>query len=217
MTGRGLHYTTAAGVYADVWQWKATSTGPSGWMDDDHFGPPLEPTPMQVQNVAPYRGGFEPDPGTANYSDNFDATPDPADRDQSVKPRRLPKDLVATTRAMGADQSRSGGRRKRRCALVHDRCRTPSRTRPRWTVRFPSAPSFPASSYPVNFPAIAPTFDARRDGPPDIGRSRSRAASIRTANLTCRSRRGVFMRVAAFDHSQIGHTRHVRPIRIEVE
>ena len=77
MTGRGLHYTTAAGVYADVWQWKATSGGPTGWMDDDHFGPPLEPTPMQVDNVVPYRGGFAPDPGTANYTDNFDSTVDP--------------------------------------------------------------------------------------------------------------------------------------------
>ena len=28
---------------------------------------------------------------------------------------------------------------------------------------------------------------------------------------------GVFMRVAAFDHSQVGHTRHVRPVRLEVE
>jgi hypothetical protein len=28
---------------------------------------------------------------------------------------------------------------------------------------------------------------------------------------------GIFMRVAAFDHSQIRHTRHVRPIRLEVE
>ena len=28
---------------------------------------------------------------------------------------------------------------------------------------------------------------------------------------------GVFMRVAAFDHSQIRHTRHVRPVRLEVE
>jgi hypothetical protein len=28
---------------------------------------------------------------------------------------------------------------------------------------------------------------------------------------------GVFMRVVAFDHSQIRHTRHVRPIRLEVE
>jgi hypothetical protein len=30
-------------------------------------------------------------------------------------------------------------------------------------------------------------------------------------------RSGTFMRVAAFDHSQIRHTRHVRPIRLEVE
>ena len=28
---------------------------------------------------------------------------------------------------------------------------------------------------------------------------------------------GVFMRVSAFDRSQIRHTRHIRPIRIEVE
>jgi hypothetical protein len=28
---------------------------------------------------------------------------------------------------------------------------------------------------------------------------------------------GTFMRVAAFDHSQIRHTRHIRPIRLEVE
>ena len=30
-------------------------------------------------------------------------------------------------------------------------------------------------------------------------------------------RSGIYMRVAAFDHSQIRHTRHVRPIRLEVE
>ena len=59
LTGRGLHFT-AAGVLADVWQWKATSGGPTGWMDDDHFGPPRQPTPMQANNAAPYRGGFRP-------------------------------------------------------------------------------------------------------------------------------------------------------------
>ena len=30
-------------------------------------------------------------------------------------------------------------------------------------------------------------------------------------------RTGTFMRVAAFDHAQIRHTRHVRPIRLEVK
>ena len=28
---------------------------------------------------------------------------------------------------------------------------------------------------------------------------------------------GLFMRVAAFDHTEIRHTRHVRPIRLEVQ
>ena len=69
MTGRGLHYTAAG--YADVWQWKATSGGSTGWMDDAHFGPPLEPTPMQVHNILPYKGGFAPDPGSANYMRQF--------------------------------------------------------------------------------------------------------------------------------------------------
>ena len=69
MTGRGLHFTAAG--YADVWQWKATSGGPTGWMDDDHFGPPLDPTPMQARNIVPYKGGFAPDPGDANYARQF--------------------------------------------------------------------------------------------------------------------------------------------------
>jgi hypothetical protein len=99
MTGRGLHFT--AGGYADVWQWKATSGGPTGWMDDAHFGPPLDPTPMQVRNVIPYRGGFAPDPGAANYTDNFIIDANAAGGARPIAPRRLPKDLATTTAAMG--------------------------------------------------------------------------------------------------------------------
>src|SRR6202048_4924815 len=43
MTGRGLHFTAEG--YADVWQWKATSGGPTGWVGDAHFGPPPRPAP----------------------------------------------------------------------------------------------------------------------------------------------------------------------------
>lgn len=73
MTGRGLHHTPAAGIYADVWQWRATGGGRSGWIDDDHFGLHIKPTPKQLHNVIPYRRGFELDSGTANYFNNFDA------------------------------------------------------------------------------------------------------------------------------------------------
>ncbi|MGH9694184.1 MAG: ethylbenzene dehydrogenase-related protein, partial [Bryobacteraceae bacterium] len=98
MTGRGLHFTEPGTGYVDVWEWKATSGGPTGWMDDAHFGPPLDPTPMQARNVSPYKGGFAPDPGSSNYTENFIAWPDIPG---NVTPRRLPRDLAATTKAMG--------------------------------------------------------------------------------------------------------------------
>jgi hypothetical protein len=90
----------AAG-YADVWQWKATSGGSTGWMDEAHFDSPLEPTPMQVRDIIPYKGGFAPDPGTANYTDNFDVEADAAGAARLIAPCRLPRDLAATIAAMG--------------------------------------------------------------------------------------------------------------------
>jgi hypothetical protein len=216
MTGRGLHYTSAAGIYTDVWQWKATSTGPSGWMDDDHFGPPLEPTPMQMNNVVSYRGGFEPDPGTANYIDNFDAASIATDRDQSVKPRRLPKDLATTAAAMGPinldpEVGESDGAR--------------------WFMtETDSLPYTPELDRQIPAGAVIPgviisgEFSGDRADIRCAARWASGHWSLEVARrLDTHSRfdvpirTGVFMRVAAFDHSQIGHTRHVRPVRIEVE
>jgi len=216
MTGRGLHYTPAAGVYADVWQWKATSGGPSGWMDDDHFGPPLEPTPMQQRNVVPYRGGFEPDPGTANYFNNFDALSDTTGRDRSVKPRRLPKDLAATTAAMGSisldpEVGESEGAR--------------------WFMtEFESVPYTTELDRLIPEGTVIPgviisgEFSGDRADVRCAARWAAGHWSLEVARrLDTQSqfdvpiKTGVFMRVAAFDHSQIGHTRHVRPIRIEVE
>ena len=216
MTGRGLHYTPAAGIYADVWQWKATSTGPSGWMDDDHFGPPLEPTPTQLRNAAPYRGGFEPDPGTANYFNNFDAHLDPADRDQLVKPLRLPKDLAATSAAMGTiDLDPEVG----------------ENDGARWfMMEAESVPYTKELDRQIPVGTVVPgviisgEFSGDRADVRCAGRWASGHWSLEVARrLDTHSqfdvpiKTGVFMRVAAFDHSQIAHTRHVRPIRIEVE
>ena len=216
MTGRGLHYTTAAGIYADVWQWKATSGGASGWMDDDHFGPPLKPTPRQVHNVVPYRGGFEPDPGAANYFDNFDAPSDPTDRDQLVKPRRLPRNLAATIAAMGSinldpEVGESDGAR--------------------WFMTDVETVAYAAEldrAIPVGtvIPGVIVSgeFSGDRADVRCAARWASGHWSLEVARrLDTHSqfdvpiKTGVFMRVAAFDHSEIGHTRHVRPIRIEVE
>lgn len=216
MTGRGLHYTPAEGIYVDVWQWKATSGGPSGWMDDDHFGPPLRPTPMQMNNAVPYRGGFEPDPGTANYFNNFDAPSNTADVHQTVKPRRLPKDLEAMAAAMGSvnldpEIGESDGAR--------------------WYMTEGESVPY-ATELDRQIPAgtvipgviISGKFSGDRADVRCAARWASGHWSLEVARrLDTQSqfdvpiKSGVFMRVAAFDHSQIGHTRHVRPIRIEVE
>jgi hypothetical protein len=219
MTGRGMHYTTAEGLYADVWQWKATSGGPTGWMDDDHFGPPVEPTPMQVRNVVPYRGGFTPDPGSANYSQNFVIVPDAAvgnDGNQVVTPRRLPKDLAATAAAMG------------QIALDPDIGESDGA---RWFMTEAESQPYSAEldkNIPVGtvLPGVIISGDFSGDRA-DV-RCAARWASGHWALEVARRldtkspydvplKSGVFMRVAAFDHSQIGHTRHIRPIRLEVE
>jgi hypothetical protein len=213
-TGRGLHYTMDANTYVDVWQWKATSTGAAGWMDDDHFGPPAEVAQAQADGKVPYRGGFAPDPGTAGYADNFDAPS--GDDFRHVVPRRLPKDLAAMTAAMGPidlDADHSDG------------------ARTRWFMtEAESAPYSPYADSRIPVGTVIPgviVSGAFTGDRADV-RCAARWASGRWALEVVRRldtgsrydvaiKSGVFMRVAAFDHNQIRHTRHVRPIRLEVE
>jgi cytochrome b subunit of formate dehydrogenase len=212
-TGRGLHYTMDANTYADVWQWKATSTGSAGYMDDDHFGP-AEVAQAQMDGKVPYRGGFAPDPGTAGYTDNFDARS--GDDFKHVIPRRLPKDLAAMTAAMGPidlDPDHSDGEQTR------------------WFMtEAESAPYSPFADSRIPVGTVIPgvILGGAFTGDRADVRCAARWASGRWALEVVRKldtgsrydvaiKSGVFMRVAAFDHSQIRHTRHVRPIRLEVE
>ena len=214
MTGRGLHYTAAG--YADVWQWKATSGGSTGWMDDAHFGPPLAPTPMQVHNILPYKGGFAPDPGSANYSDNFIIDADGAGGARLTAPRRLPMDLAATLAAMGeVDIDPNHGENDgARWYMTKDEL-IPYSTEA--DARIPIGTVIPGV-------IVAGEFSGDRADVRCAARWASGHWALEVARrLDTNSeydvpiKTGVFMRVAAFDHSQIRHTRHVRPIRIEVE
>jgi hypothetical protein len=219
LSGRGLHYTLASGVdtdvYADVWEWKATSTGPSGYMDDDHFGPPLPATESQRLGLAPYHGGFAPDPGVANYMDNFlQRSPDAYG--QPLTPRWLPRDLAATLAAMGPidlDPNHGEGELARWFM-------TPAEAvsySPELDARIPIGTVIPGV-------IISGSFSGDRADVRCAARwAAGRWALEVTRRLDTHSkydvaiRTGIYMRVAAFDHSQIRHTRHVRPIRLEVE
>lgn len=217
MSGRGIHYTPAPNLYADVWQWKATSGGPAGWLDDDHFGPPADPTPEQVSNGEPYKGGFAPDPGTSNYQDNFVIDREAARLgNRGVRPQRLPKDVAAMTAAMGEinlDPNMGEGENAR------------------WFLT--EAESVPYSAeadarIPVGTVLPGVILSGQYSGDRADVRCGARWHSGHWALEVARKldtgskydiplKSGVFMRVAAFDHSQIRHTRHVRPIRLEVE
>lgn len=110
MTGRGLHYTED-GSYVDVWEWKATSSA-SGWMDDAHFGPPLEATPAQTggptrEDSLPIRGG-QTSPTTSRSSIS------PARAPTLFHSRRLPF-RWSIRRGLRADGSALLTRSRSRC------------------------------------------------------------------------------------------------------
>jgi hypothetical protein len=216
MSGRGLHYTQAG--YADVWQWKATS-GTAGWMDDAHFGPPLDPTPMQAANVVPYKGGFAPDPGTANYRDNFTVEADTSGgprRSRLVAPLRLPKVVAATTDAMGdIDLDPDHGESDGAHWFMTDQDSVPYSTD--IDARIPTGTVIPGVILGGEFSGDRADVRCAARWASGLWALEVKRRLDTTSQFDVPIRSGIFMRVAAFDHSQIRHTRHVRPIRIEVE
>lgn len=216
MSGRGLHYTASG--YADVWQWKATSSA-AGWMDDAHFGPPLNPTPMQAANVVPYKGGFAPDPGTANYRDNFTIEADPSGgprRNRLVAPLRLPKVVAATSDALGdIDLDPNHGESDGARWFMTDQNSIPYSTEA--DARIPTGTVIPGVILGGEFSGDRADVRSAARWASGLWALEVKRRLDTTSEFDVPIRSGVHMRVAAFDHSQIRHTRHVRPIRIEVE
>jgi hypothetical protein len=214
-SGRGLHYTPHDGLFADVWEWKATSTNASHQCDDDYFGPPTNAAPAQQAGLTPYHGGFEHDPGTANYSDNFAIT-QPKDYADGILPRRLPKDFNAMNAALDrVDLDPSHGESENARWYM-----TENETVPYSAEQDRSIPDGAVIPGVI----ISGEYSGDRADVECVGRwAAGRWALEVTRPLTVQSAydvpiaNGTFMRVAAFDHTQIQHTRHVRPIRLELQ
>lgn len=215
LSGRGLHYTAHSGMLADVWQWKATSTNPSDHCDDDYFGPPVAATPAQAAGHAPYRGGFAHDPGIANYQSNF-TTFRQYDYADGVLPRRLPKDFRATTAALGrVDLDANHGESERARWYMTEDESVPYSPDVDWLI--PDGTVIPGV-------IIAGKYSGVRAAVTCAGRwEAGRWALEVMRRLDDHSpyhvpiRTGTSMRLAAFDHAQIQHTRHVQPIHLEVQ
>jgi Ethylbenzene dehydrogenase len=213
-TGRGLHYMRDGSI-ADVWVWRASHAGPNGHVDNCHFGGATEPTSEQAEGRRRYRGGFALDPGPVAHHFNGKIAPDGVGGPR-LRPWRLPRDIVATMRALGhiggsAEQSEPEGARW-------------------WMSESESIPYSKPDDDKIPVGTIIPGIVM-----PDM--AESHAASVRGVARWAAGRwtlevarrlytgssydlpikTGTLMWVAAFDHSQTRHTRHLRPLRLEVE
>jgi len=215
LSQRGLHFTPTPGLAVEVWQWKASSGGLLGWIDKDHFDVPADANNDQVSHKIPYRGGFIQDPRTAElYADNFDPQP-LGGYERPILPRRLPKDWKAAYTALGRidldpNQGDSEGSR--------------------WWMTLPESQPYTAdvdAQIPVGavIPGSLILVDdlAQRADVKGAARWGAGKWTLETARRIDAKfpdvpiGTGTYMRVAVFDHAQIYHTRHVRPIRIEMQ
>lgn len=211
---RGLHYTTD-GSFLDVWQWKASRGGLLGYVDDQYFGPPRDATGGEASGKARYQGGYWNDPGRAFYSYNYKM--DVGHRGP-VPLQRLPKDLAATTAALGRfdldpDSSDEEGARW-------------------WMTDAESVPYSPELDARIPVGTILPGVLIMGDYEGDRADLRGGARwkdghwtlevsrDLRTGSqfdLDFIPGKDVFFWVSVFDHNQTRHTRHMRPVKIVMQ
>ena len=211
-SGRGLHYTTD-GSFVDAWLWHASVGSMPGRCEADHIGGPQPFSPAQMAGGAPYKGGIYGESGRGVITENF--RPLAVQPVGPVTPLRLPINLSATQAIMG------------RLSLDTDQGEAETS---RWAMT--DAESVPYSTpldavIPVG--TIIPGLLLPQAIPVDNAdvlcaakwaanrwtlTARRRLDTGRTSDVPIR--KGTYMFVAVFDHTVARHTRHIRPIRLEV-
>lgn len=212
VTERGLHYTTDGGI-ADLWQWRASHGGPGGHIDNGHFGGP-EPPPDQALGKA-YAGGFALDPGHVPYVSNYVAVAG-SGGETTVRPLRLPRDPLASARHIGRLDGNTS-------VSENEASRW-------WMTEAESVPYSAAFDARLPEGTIIPGIIASGDGdmkPNEIRGSARWSAGRWTLELARRLytgskfdtpiKSGALMWLAAFDHAEKRHTRHLRPLVLEVD
>ena len=211
-SGRGLHYILGGGI-ADVWQWRASHGGPAGHIDNCHIGRPLPPVGGEPQH---YAGGFALDPGAVPYQSNIVELPKTGGG-VTILPRQLPRDFAAMAQAMGriddvAGVSESEGARW-------------------WMTGSETLPYSPALDAGIPDGSVIPSIlftseivNTSRTGIRGVARWAAGRWTLEVARRLYTGgqfdmpiKSGMLMWVAAFDHSEKRHTRHLRPVRLEVD
>jgi hypothetical protein len=212
---RGLHYTD--GHLIDMWQWKASRGGLLGYMDDQYIGPLRDANADEAAKRARYQGGYFNDAGPVLYQYNFPFE-GPGGYKGPVRPKVLPRNIAATTAALGTfdlanpDQSFDADARWWMTeAEVVPYSQEVDDAIPVGTV-------MPAVLIKEGFAGDRAHVRAGakwQDGFWTLEVSRELATSSPT-DLEFELGADLFVWVAVFDHTQTRHTRHTRPVRLHV-
>ena len=205
--GRGLHYTTDGSI-VDVWHWKAVRSGSEAMnqIDDNYFGPPMEPNPEKSR----YTGGYTKDPKTGGgIKMNWEAF-----RDGIVRPLRLPKESNYLDRFAMVDPDPDVGD-----------------SASLWMPLEQTVPySGELDQYPVG--TIMPSvlvegpFQGDRGDVDAVARwhegvwhleVRRKLDTGSKYDIAIKPGQPVYMWVAVFDHTQTRHSQHLHPVKLLLE
>lgn len=215
LSGRGLHYTASEKI-DDIWHWKASRGGMLGWCDDAAIGLPAEATPAQDAGEKRYPGGFVPDSGKWVTSLNFEQRAPGVGYNRPIQPKRLPKDPAKTLKAMG---------------YISPDPNVGETDGSQWWMNENDTVAY-SEEADLGFPVGSLIPGVIASGRPSGDRADIRcaahwAAQRWTLEIARRLDTGseadivignrTAFRVAGFDHSQIGHTRQIRAIQLELE
>jgi Ethylbenzene dehydrogenase len=206
--GLGLH-ATSDGSLADVWHWKSVRTGTTNQFDDNHFGPPL----AVGKPGARYTGGYTQDPlpsGATIYDQNFSKV----EGSPYVKLKYLPTDLNAQQARMGTfdpnPNASDAGEYSMQRSDVQPWSQALDDAVPVGTV---------IPSVIINQPLSGDRGDVAvhakwQDGWWTLEAKRKLDTGSKFDQPITE---GMYLWVAVFDHNQVRHTRHVRPLQLHLD
>jgi cytochrome b subunit of formate dehydrogenase len=205
--GRGLHYTTDGSI-VDVWHWKSVRSGSAAMnqIDDNHFGPPLEPNPKKSR----YTGGYTQDPKEGGgFKMNWKSF-----EEGIVQPVRLPRDAAYLDRFSNVDADPKAGDNISLWMPLGE------------TVPYSAA----LDTYPVG--TIMPSvlidgpFQGDRGDVQAVARwkdgwwrmeVRRKLDTGSQYDVALAENRPVYLWVVVFDHAQTRHSQHLHPVKLVLE
>ncbi len=215
LNNRGLHYTTD-GSYADLWQWKASRGGHLGFVDDMHIGPPYPANEKQVAGTERYSAGYLQDPGKAFYVYNYVNEP-PGGYRGPITLRRLPKDYKATVAKLGK--------------VDLDIEAIDDEGSQWWMFEDETAPYSKELDATIPVGTVLPgvliigTYEGDRADVTAVPKwkdgwwtleTKRKLASASKFDVDFTQKLPLYMWVSVFDHNQVRHTRHVRPVKLDL-